>query len=145
MASVSSITLTSSRADIPLSIVNRTGYRIKAVLNFASDGLAFPGGDHKKVLLEPKENLLEIPVRVRKKGRVSFSAQLKADSLTLGELSFSVRTGRFNTFAVLLVGILLALIGITWVSKIVSRRKVGKHKKRQLQGFGKEEGSRTEV
>ena len=145
MASVSSITLTSSRADIPLSIVNRTGYRIKAVLKFASDGLAFPGGDHKKVLLEPKENLLEIPVRVRKKGRVRLSVQLKADSLTLGELSFSVRTGRFNTFAVLLVGSLLALIGITWVSKIVSRRKVGKHKKRQLQGVGKEEGSRTEV
>jgi Family of unknown function (DUF6049) len=143
MTSMGSITLTSSKADIPLSIVNGTGYRIRAVLKLASNGLTFPGGDNRKVLLEPKENLLEIPVKVKKKGRVRFSAQLVAENLILGELNFSVRTGRFNTFAVLLVGGLLALIGAIWISKIVSRRKVGKHKKRQLQGVNKEERSRA--
>ncbi len=141
MPAVGSITLTSSKAKIPLSVVNGTGYRIKAVLQCSSNGLTFPEGDEQKVLLEPKENLLEIPVKVRKKGRVRFSARLKAEDLTIGELNFSVLTSRFNTFAILLVGGLLALIGVVWASRIISRRKVGKHKRRQLKGA--REGKRT--
>jgi hypothetical protein len=145
LPAMGSITLTSSKAKIPLSIVNGTGYRIKAVLKFSSNGLSFPSGNEQKVLLEPKENLFEIPVKVKKKARVRFSARLEADSLTLGEVEFSVLTSRFNTFAVALVGSLLVLIGIFWAAKIYSRRKVGKHKKYQLQEANKEQGTQSET
>jgi hypothetical protein len=136
------VTVTSTKADIPISIVNSTGYRIRAVLKLTGEGLTFPTGESKNVLLEPKENLLEVPVKVRSQGPVRFSARLQVDNLTLGELSVNIITGRFNTFAILLVGGLLALIGAIWISRIISRRKVGKHKKRQLQEVGK---ARTEA
>src|SRR5450756_2889018 len=64
---MSSITLTSADANIPLPVTNETGYRVKATLQFNGNGLTFPKGQNKKVILEPKENMLEIPVRVTKK------------------------------------------------------------------------------
>ena len=70
---MSSITLTSTDADIPLPVTNETGYRMKATLQFNSNGLTFPKGQMQQVILEPKENMLEIPVHVTKKGRVRSS------------------------------------------------------------------------
>lgn len=125
-----SITLTSSRANIPLSVINGTGYRIRATLHLSSNGLTFPKGARQKVLLEPKENIIEIPVRVKKKGQVRLSARLLADSTLLGELNITVKTGRINTFAIILVGVLLGAIMITWAAKIITRRRAGKHKKK---------------
>lgn len=139
MPGMGSITLTSTKAKIPLSVVNGTGYRIRAELECASNGLTVPVKGSEKVLLEPKENLFEVPVKVRKKGRVRFSARLVAGSFTLGELEFSVRTSRFNTFAILLVAGLLALIGIVWSARFMSRLKAGKHRKDQLKKPGEEE------
>ena len=133
-----SITLTSSKAKIPLSVVNGTGYRIKAELKCSSNGLVITTRS-QKVLLEPKENLFEVPVKVRTKGRVRFSARLVAGNFILGELDFSVRTSRFNTFAILLVGGLLALIGITWSARYMSRRKAGKHRQFQVKTPDNEE------
>ncbi len=139
MPATGSITLTSGSADIPISVVNGTGYRMKAVLKYSSNGLGFPSGNQQEVLLEPKENLFEIPVETRKKGRVRFSVELTAGEYTLGELDFTVLTSRYNTFAILVVGGLLALIGLIWVVRVLSRRKVGKHKRHQLKEAGAED------
>jgi len=141
-----SISLTAASAKIPISVLNGTSYRIAATLQVASNGLTFPGGTHQKVKLEPKENILEIPVKVKKKGRVRFQARLETDTFILGEVDFTVRTSRFNTFAILVVGGLLVLIGGIWVTRVASRRKVGKHKRRNLPGNGEEapqQGSET--
>ena len=139
MPAMGSLTLTSGNADIPLSVVNGTGYRIKALLKYSSNGLTFPSGTKQKVLLEPKENLFEIPVETKKKGRVRFSVQLEAGSFTLGELDFSVLTSRYNTFAILVVGSLLGLIVLIWAARVLARRKVGKHKRQQLKETGTEQ------
>lgn len=145
MPAISSITLTSGSAKVPLSVVNGTGYRIKALLKYSSNGLTFPAGAEQKVLLEPKENLLEIPVKVRKKGRVHLSVRLEAEGFSLGELDFTVLTSRFNAFAIVVVGSLLALIGIVWAARVIARRKVGKHKKQQLKEATKEQGKGAEA
>jgi Family of unknown function (DUF6049) len=141
MPATGSITLTSGSANIPISVVNGTGYRMKAVLKYSSNGLGFPSGNTQQVLLERKENLFEIPVKTRKKGRVRFSVELSAGAFTLGRLDFTVLTSRFNTFAIMVVGGLLGLIGLAWVVKVLSRRKVGKHKRHQLKEAGAEENS----
>lgn len=44
----------------------------------------------------------------------------------------SVLTSRFNTFAIVLVGGILGLIVAGWGIKLISRRRVGKHKKRNI-------------
>jgi hypothetical protein len=142
-----SISLTSGDSKIPLTIVNGTSYRITATLELASNGLTFPSGSQQKVRVEPKENLLEIPVVIKKKGRVRFQARLEAQNFILGEVDFTVLTSRFNTFAVMVVAGLLALIGGLWATKLISRRKVGKHKRRNLKEATKEgpgaEGTET--
>ena len=142
-----SISLTSGDSKIPLTIVNGTSYRITATLQLESNGLSFPKGAHQKVRVEPKENLLEIPVVVKKKGRVRFQARLEAQNFILGEVDFTVLTSRFNTFAIMVVAGLLALIGGVWGIKLTSRRKVGKHKRRNLEEATKEgpgaEGTET--
>ena len=129
-----SITLTSGSARIPLSIVNGTPYRITAKLRLASNGLTFPEGSAQKVRLEPKENVLEIRVKVKKKGRVRFQARLEASNFILGEVDFTVLTSRFNTFAIAVVGAILVLIGAVWIVRASSRRKAGKHKRRNIPG-----------
>jgi hypothetical protein len=145
MPAMSSITLTSGSAKVPLSVVNGTGYRIKALLKYSSNGLTFPAGAEQKVLLEPKENLFEIPVKAKKKGRVRLLVRLEAEGFSLGELDFTVLTSRFNAFAVVVVGSLLALIGIVWAARVIARRKVGKHKKQQLKEATKEQGKGAEA
>lgn len=146
LPAMGSITLTSQSAKIPLSIVNGTSYRIEATLRLASNGLAFPDGTVQKVTLEPKENVLEIPVKAEKKGRVRFQARLEASNFILGEVDFSVLTSRFNTFAVAVVGGLLAVIGAFWVARAVSRRKVGRHKRANLpEGEEEPEGQGSEA
>jgi ABC-type Fe3+ transport system permease subunit len=54
-----------------------------------------------------------------------------------------VLTSRFNTFAIAVVAGLLALIGGLWFAKLISRRKVGKHKRRNL-GEATKEGPGAE-
>ncbi|MBK5092328.1 MAG: hypothetical protein JJE48_02285 [Actinobacteria bacterium] len=129
---MSSITLTSADADIPLPVANETGYRVKATLQLDSNGLTFPKGQTQKVVLEPKENMLEIPVHVTKKGRIRFFARLESDGTVLAKTEMSVLTSRFNTFAIVLVGGILGLIVAGWGIKLISRRRLGKHKKRNI-------------
>jgi len=136
---IGSVTLASEKAEVPFSVINGTSYKIKAVLNFSSNGLSFPEGDSLDVILEPKENLFEVPVGANKKGRVRFTARLETDRIVLAELDVPVQTSRFNTFAIILVGGLLVLIVLIRTVKITSRRKVGKHKKHQLSEANREE------
>jgi hypothetical protein len=133
------ITLTSNRAKIPVTAVNGTGYPIKARLTCSSNGLSFPGGASKAVTLAPKENVFEVNVKVNKKGRVHFSAVLEAGGVNLGKVDVSVRTGRFSTFAIIVVGTLLGIILMVWGLRLIRRRKVGKHKRGQLKA-AEEEG-----
>jgi len=123
-----SLSITSSDKTISLSIVNGTAYQVRATLTLVSNGLTFPKGNVQKVRLEPKENVLEIPVTVKKQGRVRFLARLQTKDFILGEVDSSVLTSRFNTFAIMVVGGILLLIGILWLRKEAARRKAGKHR-----------------
>jgi len=127
---VGSINLTSTKAQIPLSIVNGTGYRLKLDLELKSNGLSFPY-NKKKITLEPKENLIEIPVKVKKKGSVRLNVKLKADGITVSEVQITVLTSRFNIFAIAFVATLLGIISLIWIIRIYRRLSAGKHKKRR--------------
>jgi len=137
MPSTGSINLTSASAKIPLSVINGASYPITATLTLSSNGLEFPEGSRRKIKLEPKENLLEIPVAVKKKGRIRFQARLQARNLIIGEVDTTVLTSRLNTFAFFVVIGLLVLIGGAWVAKTFLRRKAGKHKRRNIEQTNK--------
>jgi len=67
-------------------------------------------------------------VTVKKQGRVRFLARLQTRDFILGEVDSSVLTSRFNTFAIMVVGGILLLIGILWTRQAAARRKAGKHR-----------------
>lgn len=133
------ITLTSGEGDIPISVVNGTGYQVKTVLRFQSNGLSFPDGSVLETVLEPKENFFEVSVKAEKDGRVPLSATLEGQDFIIDHATFSVLTSTFNSFAMALVGGLLGLIALIWIAKYYTKRRVGKHKKRQLKEGEREE------
>lgn len=116
IATAGSVTLTSDHGSIPLSVLNDTGYRLQVVLSCSSNGLDIAKPD-QEVIIDPKENLIEVPVAVTKKGKVSFSVELKVDGVVIDEALLTVRTSRFNRFAMIFVGILLIIIGFVWLIK----------------------------
>lgn len=133
------ITVTGSNAKIPITITNATGYRVKATLEVSSNGLSFPGGSTKRLVLEPKENLVDVPVSVTKKGKVLFRAKLLAGRTVLKTIEMPVQTGRFSTFAMVVVGVLLALILSIWAGRVLRRRKSARHSARNKRKPGPKE------
>ena len=132
--------ITSPDKTISLSIVNGTSYKINATLTLVSNGLSFPSGNVQKVRLEPKENVLEIPVTVKKQGRVRFLARLQTKDFILGEVDSSVLTSRFNTFAIMVVGGLLLLIGALWIRQGAASRRAGKHRRGKIRNCEEVQG-----
>ena len=129
LPALTDITLTSGKARVPVTVINGTGYRIKADLYCSSNGLEFPDGDRTAVTLAPKENVFEIKVNVKKQGRLRFSALLQSGDITIGRVDTTVRTGRISSFALAFIGGLLGVIVLVWVVRVLSRRKAGRHKK----------------
>lgn len=119
------VTLTGQKANIPLSVVNATGYRINANLILSSNGLYFPEGERQIVTLEPKENDFEIPVETAKGGNLRLSARLEAGDRVLSTVEMTVRTGRFSTFAIVFVSGLLGIIVAVWAIRKFAGRKAG--------------------
>jgi len=139
LPAMTDITLTSERAKIPVTAINSTGYEVKATLVCTSNGLSFPSGAARRVTLAPKENIFEVGVKVKKTGRVQFTARLDSGGTNLGTVDVSVRTGTFSSFAIMVVAGLLGVILLFWGMRMLRRRKVGKHKRGQL-GTAEEEG-----
>jgi len=124
------ITVTGAKAKIPVSITNSTGYRVKTTLMLSSNGLSFPGGSSRFIVLEPKENLIDIPVTINKKGKVLFRAKLVAGGTVLSTLEMPVQTGAFSTFAIVIVCVLLGIILGLWAGRVLRRRKSARHSTR---------------
>ena len=138
------ITVTGAKAKIPVSITNSTGYRVKTTLKLSSNGLSFPSGSSRFLVLEPKENLIDIPVTINKKGKVLFRAKLLAGATVLSTLEMPVQTGAFSTFAIVIVCVLLGIILGLWGGRVLRRRKSARHSTRNKKtGEGEEEPQGT--
>ena len=64
----STITITSSKAEIPLTFNNDTGRNVAVRVRFESDKLLFPGGNVRDVVLPPRSTTIRFPVETRSSG-----------------------------------------------------------------------------
>lgn len=144
MPDIGAMTLTSKSAEIPLTITNRTDYKIRVRLQVYSDDFSFPKGRSMDLVLDPRENLIEIPVVAKREGRLRFSATLFGGREALSSLEIAIKTGGFNTFGAIFVGAILGIIAAIWTTKVFAMRRAGKHKKHKIAKIKKqtEEGKK---
>src|SRR5262249_31495304 len=62
------ITVTSSRAEVPITVRNDTGIPLRVHLHFQSDKLLFPAGADRDVDLLAKNTTFRLPVETRSSG-----------------------------------------------------------------------------
>ncbi len=125
------ITLTGGKPRIPLTVRNLTGYRVKAALELSCDGISFQDGNRINVTLEPKENLFEIPVIVKRKGKLTLRAIISSDGLEFSKAEIIIHTGRYSAFAIVFLGTILLAIALISAIRVIARRRAGKHKSKK--------------
>jgi hypothetical protein len=88
------ITLTARRGTVPLTIRNDTGRPVDVQLRFRSSKLELPGGETRAVTLTDQTTRLDIDVRARTSGALSFDVQVTSPDgdLVLASTSYSVRS-----------------------------------------------------
>ena len=88
------ITLTARRGTVPLTIRNDTGRPVDVQLRFRSSKLELPGGETRAVTLTDRTTRLDIDVRARTSGALSFDVEVTSPDgeLMLASTIYSVRS-----------------------------------------------------
>ncbi len=133
-----SIAITSEKAKLPISINNGTGQRAKVTLVAEAPELYFPEKSTWEQVLEPKENIIDVPVEVKKKGRFDLKLNIQVGDRNIDELVIRVSTSRFNLFALPVLGLILGALFLLRLMRIVLRRRAGKHKRKRRVGRNRE-------
>jgi hypothetical protein len=121
----STVTLTSSKADIPISFRNTSDDDITVRVRLASDRLLFPDGAERLLVLPARHNTT---VRVAVETRGSGSAPLQMtvttpDGLPIGDAKIQVRSTFVSGVGVFLTVGAIVFLAIWWGWDIRRRRK----------------------
>lgn len=115
---LSPLTLTGREGKLPIKIINNTNSKLNLHLEIKTEGLE--SKDKRKVfLINPKENLLSIPVKVLESGRHKVLVQLKTGGVVIAQKSFLVSTNLPSVFwyysGLFLALIVLLILGAFYV------------------------------
>lgn len=108
------VTLTSTTAQLPITISSNLAYPVTASLQLTSDKLGFgPQGSSRKVTLAQHQKTVEFEVRARATGKfpVTVSLVSPAGGLTLASSRFAVRSSAISPVAIgltVVAGLVLA-------------------------------------
>jgi hypothetical protein len=85
-----SVLIMGDEGEIPIAVMNRTGYPFSVTLQIEGDGLRLDGETSRKVTLGPQENVIRLPVRLNG-GTGSVRVALISGSSRLEEEVVSIR------------------------------------------------------
>ena len=126
------ITLTSERGVVPVSLRNESGYTLRLRLTLSSDALVFDTGNSRDVTVPPRSFTTDIPVRTSTSG--AFRAELLVTSpdgrVRVARTSLTIRSTATNRVTVVLTVGALAFLGLWWIMAARRRRVIGKHARR---------------
>lgn len=111
------ITLTAREGEIPVTLLNETGYPVTLQVQVASDKLAFPGGAGRRVELARENTTERFSVEARGSGAFPLRVRLLSPdgALLIGETRFTVRSTVFSGVGLVLsvgaLGVLFAWWG----------------------------------
>ena len=120
-----SITLTSQRGRVPVTIISSAPYPVSAVLTLTSDKLLFPDGETLNVVLEPTHtNNFYVNVETRASGlfKVGITLSSPAGGVTLASGQVSVRSTAASVVGVVLSLGAVAVLLVWWFRTSRKRR-----------------------
>ncbi len=118
------VTLTSQRGRVPVTITSTAPYPITGTLTLTSDKLTFPNGQSQRVTLGPRTNVVYVNVETRASGlfKVAIAVTSPAGGLVLTSGQVSVRSTATSVVGVVLtVGAVVVLV-VWWLRTSRKRR-----------------------
>ena len=107
-----SVIVMGRQGDVPVAVVNKTGYPIKLQLVLAGDGVSFDGGSVREVTLSPQENVFSFPARFVR-GRAEVTVSLKSGNTKVDEGVVRVRSISAGSVIPWVAGVgVLLLVGV---------------------------------
>jgi hypothetical protein len=121
------VTLTSRRASIPVSLENSTGRDVRVRVRLDSSKLKFPDGPEKVITLKPRNTTTTIDVETRASGTFPIRVLVSSadGALPLGRVRYTVRSTVVSGVGIFLTigaGLFLAIWWLTHWRK--SRRRL---------------------
>jgi hypothetical protein len=120
-----SITLTSQRGRVPVTIISSAPYPVTAVLTLTSDKLLFPDGETLNVVLDPSHtNSFYVNVETRASGlfKVGVTLYSPVGGVTLSSGQVSVRSTATSVVGVVLSLGAVAVLLVWWLRTSRKRR-----------------------
>jgi len=104
------VTLTSNKGKIPIPIHNKTLYPLKITITAKSDGLEFPAGNSKRIILHPRENLFTLPVLTKDSKPKQIEVTLHYQDYTIEKSRLTLKSTYFNITIFIILGLLVVAI-----------------------------------
>jgi uncharacterized protein YfaS (alpha-2-macroglobulin family) len=105
--------------EVPVAVINRTGYPLKVTLRIEGTGLRLDGETSRNVTLGPQENIVRIPVKVMD-GSGTVSVAVLSGSSRLEEEVVTVRAVSLNVVVPWALGV--GLVVVVLVVLLLRRR-----------------------
>ncbi|MHB8262159.1 MAG: DUF6049 family protein [Acidimicrobiales bacterium] len=129
------VTFTSSRATIPITLTSKLKYPVKVLLELQSNGISSAAGRYKEVVLMHSTTVVYVPVIIRATGyfRVTVKLVSVQGAITIATARLPVRSAAISFVAVILsLGAILILLW-WWLHTLMLKRSDGdRHSPRHL-------------
>jgi len=120
----SSITLTSRRGDIPVTLHNEAGYPVRVALTLQSARLQFLGGGTREILLDRPVQVFLFPVRAQTTGRFPVGVEIRTPAGALvGDSQILVRSTAYNRIALVITIGAALFLAVWWGRRFLPRRR----------------------
>ncbi len=120
----STITITSSRAEIPISLLNETGQRVLVHVKLESDKLLFPDGAERDVVLDPRNSTVRFAVETRSAGTFPIVVTLSSadGGYVIQQSRLKVRSTFVSGVGIFLTVGAISFLALWWGNDIRRRR-----------------------
>ncbi|MEX2100709.1 MAG: DUF6049 family protein [Acidimicrobiia bacterium] len=132
------VTITSSRAEVPITFQNDTGQPVKVHVTLESDKLLFPDGNERDIVLPPRNTTFRFAVETRNSGTFPIGVTLT----TAGDARFPIQSTQLKIRSTFVsgVGIFLIVAAILflalWWGWDIRKRRRAKRAQRGEEGDG---------
>jgi hypothetical protein len=118
----SSITLTSRRGLIPVTLHSQAGYPVRLEITLRSSRLEFLGGGSQDVTLSRPSQRFDFPVRAQATGRFPVDVELRTpDGTRIATSSIVVRSTAYNRVALVVTIGAALFLALLWGRRFLSR------------------------
>lgn len=118
------VSFTSSRAQLPVSVINRSGKPVKAFVVLSARGIRFTQ-PKKQVVLGINENVFSFPIKIQKPGEIKIDVEIQSlNGKTISRGQIVVKSN-YRTILVSAALLVFAALGfLLWLRKKIKSRLV---------------------